>query len=493
MKKKCSCCGAAVKAEDTACKKCGAIQISSGFEMPATGQKGGGKLLWSLGAAAALILAMLLLINPLMLRFAPQVVLGGALKNTLEAMRGRGEENPIYLILSTLGSGSAGRIDGKLQYAQGDTQSPELHLILESDRLKQAYSLGLSFEDGGKQHSLSFYADRVDITGSYNQFRKGEHFGIHFDTFREDLEKSGFRSIADLDWFPGFEQLLESIRQLTNADTDTEERLEPYRALLTELYKDAVFTSGREKLALEGETVACGTITMEISEERMDAFRQALIALLSQEIIGGEIPDADALQETLPKELFVGGRVIFYLEGRSIIHIRAVSLDASKWKQMEITFAEGKTTLRLDMPSDSLSLVSAADQEGEMYTHQLQMEWKQDGKVLRSWEMNTQWDRNTGRLLITSSGDLEFDLPELWLLEKEEGFRLWFEHSWIDYVWTNLYSSFGPTEVENTIRVDITYEGQAYIEKPEFTPLASCGRDIYDDFITMLDQLVNGQ
>ena len=405
----------------------------------------------AVAAVAVLVVAGLLLWQPVLKTVAPDVYVGMMLNNTNIALENRLEDTPADVASSVSDSLDEGSLGIDVTYWDDNEGLMKGGITLHSNMKDQKWRLDADVSAMGTDADFSAYLDSNAFAIGSNALTGGKFYGLTYNSFENDLRSSAFAEMLDEESITALTDVVESVDKTLDTVANLEKRLVPYIQLLTE-YADGLETkSGSEKLELSGQDCKCSTVSYLIKQDELVDMIGQLLDLLEKE---EEIQDLDELLETsgagsvaeIMDELRNGldevnetieteAVLTYYIYDSKVVDIRFVvtvkNSDTDEEVEAEINICYGANPEVDDIVINadaevagetiSIKVVSSDSWDGDEYTGTVTMSAKASSEMLAEIKQKTVWNKKSGDLKLSVSSAGEKIDCSLTLMETENG------------------------------------------------------------------------
>lgn len=368
----------------------------------------------------AAVIALMVFYGPfLRAKASPGQTIKRGYANTAEAMRQQLEDSPWQMwgrMAEALRSGSL-----KVSFSCGDEWSQGSGDVwLRSDWEEPAFALGMDIESDGAPLDGELYFDRERVALSSSILP--DCYGITFASFEEDLRASALPDAFDLSE-DDIQELVELFDQLNKAteDLDFKNLPDTYKKSLEDFIGGLDFRTSQGKQSIGGEELSCIILSTQIKEDDIKEFAASISDLyfgsasaLSK--YSYEFADLDDMRETMENaiiSLYKGANLTWYFYHDNLVKVEfsndmklygtAFHLDFD----MDMGAEPGKDGWTFNLNAKpigedplKLSLTYIPDDGGAIYSDRLEGNVTVEGKTI-NFALATEWDRESGRLLLS--------------------------------------------------------------------------------------------
>lgn len=359
----------------------------------------------------------------LLIRFAPRLVLSGAIQEAADDLEDRFSQGPGAVLGKALSP--EGKQQAKLSL---ETTEPLLGVVrYDMDLYIQASPARILAEgnvfSGGKLLDLSVYLDGDFAALSSRELVRGQYYGITYDQFAQDLQSNDMlRYLLGEDKMQELQSEISALQTLLNRNyllpklqlRDVPEILLGVLALEPNV--------SAENLALSGSMEKCYAVHFAATGEEIAEAAQNYLAQLPEEM-------AQLIQSLTSGDS--GVDITFYLQEQKLVKLSgklyraeaSLEFDALLGSEpeenpvsLEISTLSDGFTNRLSMKADTL-------QEEERYQEVLEIGYLLNGQRT-DWILDYSWNRTSGDLRMKAEKNGTTTDLRMNLLPSDGGFTL---------------------------------------------------------------------
>lgn len=210
----------------------------------------------------------------------PKMILYYALKETKEALTDRFTGDPLWIPLKIMNSEGKYTLSGSAELSGSSSSTVRLDGVLETDLTNHRFLAQGNVITSDKALDLSLYMEPEYLAVSSQQLTEGNHYGITYDTFPEDIRSIPLLSIFITDSvFSRWENSIQAIQEWTLREYPGFSLLDLPEKMFKNLSLGLLAlpcTADTQTLTINGKPTVCKALTYNLNENQTkEVFPQA--------------------------------------------------------------------------------------------------------------------------------------------------------------------------------------------------------------------------
>lgn len=519
MPKFCNNCGTELSDDTLICSNCGMNLNGSEYVMPASAdpnpvihesqapremskpKKNGKWWLIPIVAVLAIAIAGAFLWKPLLLKFAPDIYLSMASGRTMDALSKRSEDSPYALLASADEIMDDGTLDVSLSYSDYYNGDIQANMSISSKKEQKQWMFDALINSSEQNVDLSMYMDADCLTLRSDPFTDGKYYGLTYDTFSDDIRKSGFNMILSEDEMQQCDEIVQMLNRNINQTVDYDQLLQPYLEIMNDYAEDLKPVIGRHSITLDNKTRKCDTIEYTIEQDQLFELLHDLLEQLEKDEAASDlVGDTAALAESLHDSL---GNLEDHSDMKFVLtyyicntHLAALETnmtfaeheadDQVNWNFMLSLGTNPRISdIRLDMDITygdnkiSRTIISAIEQRDDLYINTFTLKTDNYG-IKEKYVLTSKWNSDSGDWNFKFVSDMDdeaaFEFTAK-ISEYENGFEVRIDE-------LNDLLKIPEDEMNQiTSTLSIRFTKGCVIDKPEYINLDQMNLDVVRDIL----------